>query len=174
MDPHRSPQHMSPASLSISSPRSLRPREQLHAPTPRYRPTIPQAFYTPSHAPESASDDGRGEHYTEPPMQEEEASEQGSPESRRRFGGGLVNRLRGFPGAFAKHHSRESLYSEYLAEAETVASQDLRRFPSRGEYRRKGDCMFGLTFQCFSHLSSSVRDRRDQCRARARSTCWLR
>ncbi|EKM61011.1 uncharacterized protein PHACADRAFT_204159 [Phanerochaete carnosa HHB-10118-sp] len=131
MNPYHSPQPGNPASLGISSPRSLRPREQLHASAPRYHPSIPQALYSPSHVPESVADRDQEAHYHDPPaLHEEETSMEGTPDSRGRFMGGLVNRLRRISGAFSKHHSRESLYSEYLAEAQAMVSQD-GRFPTR-------------------------------------------
>ena len=172
---NRSPQSLNPASLNISSPRSLRPREQLHAPAPRYHPSTPQQLYTPDYVPESMPDDQR-EYQSERPTQEA-ASDLGTPESRSRMlVGGLVNRLRRIPGAFAKHHSRESLYSEYLAEAQEMASQGSRRLPSRSEYGTRGNTrQFGLTDQPCSHLSGPDRHTRKQRRSRIRPhICWLR
>lgn len=126
MNPHRSPQA---ASLNIGSPRSLRPRDQLHAPTPRYHPSISQALRSADHIVEPSFDDGRGTYDSEPTIPRDETPTEGTPDSRGRFMGGLVDRLRRISGAFAKHHSRESLYSEYAAEAEAMRST--HGFPTR-------------------------------------------
>ncbi|GJE86076.1 hypothetical protein PsYK624_021560 [Phanerochaete sordida] len=128
MDPYRSPQA---ASLNIGSPRSLRPREQLHAPTPRYHPSIAQSMHSPVHMPEPVLASGEYAYSEHPAFHVESSSTDDSPESRGRIMGGLRNRWKRISGAFHKHHSRESLYSEYASEAQGAASQDPLRFPSR-------------------------------------------
>lgn len=137
MDHFRSPQAANPTTLSISSPRSLRPREDPQPVTPQFYPTphTPQTFYAPPYSPESRTEDELDQ---SPPVDyvERGRTEQDPPQgtsSGRRIGlmSGLTNGLRRLPGAFVKHHSRESLHAQYQAEAEAVAARYSRRYSSR-------------------------------------------
>ena len=137
MDQFRSPQAYNPAALSISSPRSLRPREDLQPATPRHYPRTPQALYVPPYSPESRTEDELDQ---SPPIQyierarTQEVPSQGISSGRSAdFTGGLVdNGLRRIRNAFRKHHSRESLHAQYLAEADAAAARYSQHYPSRG------------------------------------------
>lgn len=141
MESYRSPQ-VNPA-LRISAPRSLRPRDQRHAaePTTRYTPPatfpiIPVELFNgqPVNQTERAPDPQRdfNEVGSSPSSDAESSIEPSSPQGRsRRFVGGFINGLRSIPQAMAKHNSRESLYAEYLAEAEAASRAASPRY--RGE-----------------------------------------
>ena len=136
----RSPQPVNPASLNISSPRSLRPREQsLPSATPRFHPVSPQAAFASSPIPGIVVVDEHGRRldrgHPEPrrssPESSDDASQADAPPLRGQsagFVGGFIHGLRRIPAAMAKHHSRESMYQQYTAEAEARAARDSRRF----------------------------------------------
>jgi hypothetical protein len=134
------PQTAGTAPLSISSPRSLRPREQIQSATPRFYPASPATLPRPGHVPDIAVVDEFGQRVdrqgsTEEssPEYTEQAFDQGTQSSwNGGFIGSLVNGLRRIPAAMAKHHSRESMYSEYVAEAGARAARESRRFANAG------------------------------------------
>ncbi|KAJ3552061.1 hypothetical protein NM688_g4355 [Phlebia brevispora] len=137
MDRYRSPQ-FSMASLQISSPRSLRPRDnrrteqrvERYEPQPTHPPVIPIELIEGRPANQAVEDSAYAtgaqddlDYGSSAPSDVESSAGAASPG--RRLLDGFVGGFGRISRVMAKHHSRESLYQEYLSEgsSEGAASQ---------------------------------------------------
>ncbi|KAI0704845.1 hypothetical protein BC835DRAFT_702487 [Cytidiella melzeri] len=152
MDRYRSPQSFTSAAITIGTPRPLRPHGPDESTTttntpatrnhalPRHTPVIPsrtpildenrelppdehgvlQSLYTPEGA-EMLEEDSKTEtaHH-----------EQMDRMTRTGFIGSLMSGLRRIPKAMQKHHSRQSMYEEYMAEAQAEAIRSSQMSPN--------------------------------------------
>ena len=164
MDRYRSPQLAHTASLQISSPRSLRPRdERLPEPTPQHLPphlpVIPGEFATRYQPTEDDIHDttevgGSQTAHSELETNSDVTAPGTTQSDGKRFVGGFWRGLRRIPQAMAKHHSRESLYAQYAAETE-VASRRASQYP--GEHPRVYSCeCLCLTCRAASTVLSDI------------------
>ena len=156
---------MSSASLSIGSPRSLRPREDLQPPIPQFYPQTPQTIYVSAYSPDLRHDepleDSPPIQYVTGPRTDDVRSESTSNSRRAGMMSGLVNRFRRIPAAMAKHHSRESLHAQYRAEAEAMAAAEYsQHYSNRGAYIVLLSIP-GMSESDFSDIASPVRNTRD-------------
>lgn len=146
MDHYQPPSTPSTAYPHISGPRLLRPRagERILGPAPQYPPSahapiIPvQQFRHDAHQessePYASSIEPSGVSALSP------SSPYEAPHSADRTGfmGRLLSGLKRIPNGMAKHHSRESLYAEYLAHSQAVSARNSAMSPmSRHDNRRQ-------------------------------------
>lgn len=145
MDYTYSPQYPSQAALNIGSPRSLRPREDGPSATPIYRPAAAHRPVIPDFSEASSAFDNGGVGQT--PSQSSEAQ---SPAPRTAgLVGGFMSRLRRLPQSLAKHHSRESLYGDYMAQAQAETAARLsQRYGGHSESLQRSDALRVLTCVC--------------------------
>ena len=141
MDRYRNPQSLSGAALTIGAPRPLRPHGEDRLGTPLTRADEPLA-----HTPVIPQMPGT---FPIAPQENESLPEQAGPAAQPRdvpddvhaskgggtsFFGGLLSGLRRVPRAMQKHHSRQSLYEEYVAEAQASARARFSQMsPNSGE-----------------------------------------
>lgn len=147
MDRYRSPQSFTSAAISIGTPRPLRPHGPDEATTASNTPATRQHALSP-HTPvipfgtpmfEAKHNLPADEHGVlqvpefsadREPLEEPTPTSAYQQESRRGFMGTLLDGLRRIPRAMEKHHSRQSLYEEYLAEAQTAALRQSQMSPA--------------------------------------------
>lgn len=156
MDRYRSPQlqSLNAAALQIGTPRALRPQARNEERTPArtahshvplaYTPVVPtQMLSEPSESSFDSSAGPRPQIYTPGPRLTDFPNDAHDRiQARSGFIGGIVHGLRRIPRAMEKHHSRQSLHEEYMAEAQAAAAARYSQMsPDQGEHSQSPKSM---------------------------------